>query len=356
MNRRVAILGVPVDDVTMDETIEILDGYVQQRSFHQVATANLNFLMNAIEDDALMDILRSCSLVLPDGMPLLWASRLMGIRLRERVTGYNLVPRLAQLSAEKNYGIFLLGASEESSAGAAAWIERNHPGARLVGRYSPPFASLEAMDHAGILTRIERARPDMLLVAFGNPKQERWMGMHRDRLQVPVGIGVGGALNFLAGQVRLAPDWMRTSGLEAIHRVWQEPRRLGVRYLSDFWGACRYLPAQVLAVNLQSRSVGPQRLSHFWLDETFVIRPEGRFMADLVREFDELIAKDTQGRQLIVDLSATRFLGADALGSIIGLHASRRLSIAGISGSARRVLTTSQLYRHMRIVPLPEHR
>jgi N-acetylglucosaminyldiphosphoundecaprenol N-acetyl-beta-D-mannosaminyltransferase len=353
MNTRVAILGVPVDDVTMEETVERLDGYIQQGSFHQVATANLNFLMNAVEDDALMEILQSCPLVLPDGMPLLWASRLMGVPLRERVTGYNLVPRLARLAAEKNYGFFLLGASEEASAGAAAWIERNHPGARIAGRYSPPFAPLEAMNHAEILTRIEKAKPDLLLVAFGNPKQERWLGMHRDRLQVPVAIGVGGSLNFLAGHVRHAPDWMRSSGLEAIHRVWQEPRRLGARYLSDFWGACRYLPAQVLAVNLQSRSDRPQRLSHSWLKDSLVIRPEGRFAGRLVRQFDALIAEDAKGQPVIVDLSATTFLGADALGSIIGLHSGKRLSMAGIAGPARRVLIASHLYRHLRIVPVP---
>lgn len=358
-HHRLAILGVPIDDVTMDETVQTIDAYIQQRSFHQVATANVNFLMNAVRDGELMGILQSCSLILPDGMPLVWASRLMRVPLRERVTGYNLVPRLARLAAERNYGIFLLGSSEECSAGAAAWIERNYPGARIAGRCSPPFGPVESMNNAEILRSIERAKPDILLVAFGNPKQEIWLAMHRHCLQVPVAIGVGGSLNFLAGQVKYTPRWMQDHGIEAVYRVWQEPRRLGRRYLSDFFGAFRHLALQVLAVRAQSSGGGPQRLSHFWLPSSLVIAPEGCFMGDLVHEFLTLTeGLKTENHSLILDLSWTKSLGPDALAAMIALNSKHRAagSELSITGSCRRVqwvLATSRLERHFRKVPSP---
>jgi N-acetylglucosaminyldiphosphoundecaprenol N-acetyl-beta-D-mannosaminyltransferase len=343
----------------MDEAIEILDGFIHQRGFHQVATANINFLMNGIDDSELVEILQTCSLVVPDGMPLVWASQMMGTPLKERVTGYNLVPRLAQLAAEQNYGIFLLGASEECSAGAAAWIERNHPGARIVGRYSPPFGPLHTMDHANILRRVEQAKPDILLVALGNPKQEKWLAMHRRQLQVPVAIGVGGALNFLAGQATHAPRWMQKHGLESMYRVWKEPRRLGARYLSDFCGACRFLTMQVLAVGMQSRNPGPQRISYFWIDGTLVIRPEGRFMGDLVTEFERFTAtSNSAGLSVLVDLSQTKSLGADALAALISLNSGRQaggcqLALTGIRGAVGLVLAASRIHDQFRIVPAP---
>jgi N-acetylglucosaminyldiphosphoundecaprenol N-acetyl-beta-D-mannosaminyltransferase len=356
-HKRLAILGVPIDDVTMEETLETLNGFIQRGVFHQVAAANVNVLMNAVRDGELMEILRSCSLVLPDGMPLVWASRLMGTPLRERVTGYNLVPHLVQLAAQKNYGIFLLGAAEECSAGAAAWIERNYPEARVAGRYSPPFGPLHTMNHSEILVRIERAKPDILLVAFGNPKQEKWLAAQRSRLQVPLAMGVGGSLNFLAGQVKYTPRWMQNRGLEAIYRVWQEPRRLGGRYLVDLCGIFRYLTPQVLAIGAQSSSNVSPRLSHFWLDGVLIIRPEGCLRGALVERFEELVGSIAQEMQSVtVDLSRTNSLGPDGLAALLQLDRNRRaarreFSICGVGMSLGRVLRSSRVYDHFRIVP-----
>jgi len=355
--QQLAILGVPIDNASMDEAVEILDGYIQQRGFHQVATANVNFLMNAIKDGELLEILQSCSLVLPDGMPVVWASRLMGVPLKERVAGYHLVPRLVRLAAERNYGIFLLGADEKCSAGAAAWIERNHPEARMAGRYSPPFGPIETMNHDEILQRIDRAKPDILLVAFGNPKQEKWLAMHRRRLEVPVAIGVGGSLNLLAGQVKYTPRWMQDHGIEAIYRVWQEPGRLGGRYLADLCGALRYLTAQVVAANVQSRSGGPQRLSYFWREGVLVIKPEGRFMGALVQEFETLIKNlEAEKHPVMLDMSRTKSLGPDALAAMLGLNSAQRAACRGVSLTevslpVRLVLATSRLHGHFQIVP-----
>ena len=215
----VAVLGVPFNNVTMDEAVKIIEEKIEDGGCHQVATANVDFLMHAIRDEELRNILCACSLVVPDGMPILWSARLMGTPLKERVCGIDLVPRLAELSARRGYSIYFLGASEKSSQRAAEILEQRYPGLRIAGRYSPPVRPLEKMNHEEILERIERARPDILLVAFGNPKQEKWLSMHRDRLKVPVSIGIGGSLDMIAGKLNRAPRWMQKTGMEWIYRA-----------------------------------------------------------------------------------------------------------------------------------------
>src|ERR1700677_3121593 len=158
-NRRsVAVLGVPFDNVTMHEAMDLIEEKIEDQGFHQVATANVDFIVNAINDQSLQEMLCSCDLIVPDGMPIVWASRLMGAKLKERVSGIDLIPRLAELAARRRYGIYLLGASERSSRRAAEALKRRFPMLRIVGRYSPPNTSLSEMDHEGILSRIEEAQ------------------------------------------------------------------------------------------------------------------------------------------------------------------------------------------------------
>src|SRR5271168_1902050 len=214
-NRRsVAVLGVLFDNVTMREALDVIEEKIEERGFHQVATANLDFAINAIHDHSLQEMLCSCDLIVPDGMPIVWASRLMGAKLKERVSGIDLIPRLAELAARRRYGIYLLGASERSSRRAAEALKKRFPKLRIVGRYSPPNTPLSEMDHEAILSRIEEAQPDVLLVAMGHPKQERWLAMHRQRLKVPLCMGVGASLNLLGGTASRAPLWMQAAGFE----------------------------------------------------------------------------------------------------------------------------------------------
>src|ERR1700678_2692025 len=229
----VAVLGVPFHNVTMDEAVALIEEQIREGGFHQVATANVDFLKNSMKNQELRDILCSCEMIVPDGMPIVWISRLIGTPLKERVGGVDLVDRLAEVSARRGYGIFLLGASESRSQRAAKVLKQRFPELRIVGRHLPEARPLDQMDHEGILRRIEEAKPEILLVAFGNPKQEQWLAMHRDRLKVPVCIGVGGTLDSLSGTMRRAPLWMRRNGLEWLHRTMQEPKRLTARYLAD---------------------------------------------------------------------------------------------------------------------------
>lgn len=230
-----AIMGVAFDNVTLSEAIERIEQMVASRRPHYFVTPNVDFLVQAREDIELRQILCEAHLVLCDGTPLVWASRLLGNPLPERVAGADLVPRLLSIAAEKGYRIFLLGATPESAQKAVTNLNARYPRLRIAGHYSPPFNTLLEMDHAEIARRIQTAVPDILLVSLGCPKQEKWMAMHYRALGVPVTAGVGATVDFLGGEMRRAPLWMQRSGLEWLFRLLQEPRRLWKRYVKDFW-------------------------------------------------------------------------------------------------------------------------
>jgi N-acetylglucosaminyldiphosphoundecaprenol N-acetyl-beta-D-mannosaminyltransferase len=315
-NRRsVAVLGVPFDNVTMNEAMDLIEEKIDERGFHQVATANVDFVMHAINDQGLQEMLCSCDLIVPDGMPVVWASRLMGAGLKERVSGVDLIPRIAALAARRGYGVFLLGASEQSSRRAAEVLQERFPKLRIVGRCSPPLSPLEDMDHERILSRIERARPHILLVAMGHPKQEQWLAMHRHRLTVPLCMGIGASLDFLSGTASRAPVWMQKSGLEWLYRVAQEPGRLTKRYLKDAITLARHLPVQVAANAIQPRNVKNSAVQTEGRDNCSIITIRGSLTGSLLTEFEVQLGRAVQdNRHVVLDLSQTAYLGLDSVG------------------------------------------
>ncbi len=226
------MLGVPFDNITIQEAVALVEKMVVSGRPHYFVTPNVDFLVQARKDVELRRILLDAHLVLCDGMPLVWASRMLGNPLPERVAGADLVPRLVSLAAEKNFRIFLLGGTVNSTANAVARLQAEYPGLAVAG-YSPPFDPLLAMDHEGIKRRIQEFQPHFLFVSFGCPKQEKWLAMHHQSLGVPVCAGVGGTIDFLAGQLKRAPAWMQRTGTEWLFRLAQEPRRLFRRYVED---------------------------------------------------------------------------------------------------------------------------
>jgi N-acetylglucosaminyldiphosphoundecaprenol N-acetyl-beta-D-mannosaminyltransferase len=321
ISNAVAVLGVPFHNVTMDDAVSFVDEKIQEGGFHQIATANVDFLMHAIRDEELQEILCACSLVVPDGMPILWAAKLLGTRLRQRVCGVDLVPRLAELAAKRGYRIFLLGASETSSRRAAENLEERFPGVQICGRYSPAVRPLKQMDHEDILRRIEAAKPDILLVAFGNPKQEKWLSMHRNRLTVPVCIGVGGSLDFIAGSVARAPKWMQSTGLEWLYRTLQEPKRMAQRYMGDAIGLALHMPQQLLTNALQPRHTVRSGVFTDQTENTMVISIYGDFSGATLTEFTRLAREAVlSGMNLVLNMAQATYLGADALGELIQLR------------------------------------
>jgi N-acetylglucosaminyldiphosphoundecaprenol N-acetyl-beta-D-mannosaminyltransferase len=316
---RIALLGVGIDNLSMDVAVDIIDNLIDKGGCHQVATANVDFLTKAFDDSELLDILHRCELVVADGMPLVWASHILGAPLQERVAGADLVPRLLQLSASKKRSIFLLGATEQNSLAAAERIRQEYPDAVISGRYAPPFTPGVPMEDELILQKIAEAKPDILLVAFGNPKQEKWIARHRDRLNVPVCVGVGASIDFLSGRQSRAPRWMRQVGLEWMHRMINEPRRLTFRYLNNSLFLLRYLSVQLLANSLQPRAMQESRINLSWHANVLTVAVAGSFCGDSAKELFAQMENRTYGGSLILDLTSTERIAPDAAGLMIYL-------------------------------------
>lgn len=229
----VAVLGVPFAPLDTTEAIAAIRDMIRSRRAHQIVTANVDFLVQAHRDAELRRILLDADLVLCDGAPVRWASRWLGNPLPARVAGADLVPALFTSPVGRGLRVFLLGAGPGVAAEAATQIGVRWPEVRVVGTFCPAFGSLLEMNHDEIIREVRTARPDVLLVAFGCPKQEKWIAMHLRALGVPVVIGVGATIDFLAGRVRRAPEWMQRHGLEWLYRLAQEPARLHRRYRTN---------------------------------------------------------------------------------------------------------------------------
>jgi N-acetylglucosaminyldiphosphoundecaprenol N-acetyl-beta-D-mannosaminyltransferase len=219
---RVDILGIKIDDVTGEETLARIEQFVSDGRQHIVTTVNPEFIVAAQKDAAFARILNQADLNLPDGQGLLWAARLLGNSLRERVTGVDTVVKLAGLSAEKGYRIYLLGAAQGVAEATARILTTRFPTLRVAGTYAGSPAPEEDDE---IVQRILAADPQLLFVAYGAPKQEKWIARNLSRLQVPVAMGVGGAFDFISGEARRAPNWMQRLGLEWLHRLALQPWR-----------------------------------------------------------------------------------------------------------------------------------
>jgi N-acetylglucosaminyldiphosphoundecaprenol N-acetyl-beta-D-mannosaminyltransferase len=339
----VALFGLPIANVTAIEAVAQIERLILSGSTHQVATANLDFVRNALGDAYLQAIICECSLVVPDGAPIVWASKLFGKPLPQRVTGVDLVPRLAQLSADRGYGIFVLGSTDENSGRAIEVLRKSYPQMNVVGRYSPEIRPLDEMDDNEILRRIEEANPDLLLVAFGNPKQEKWIHRNRGRLKVPVSIGVGGSLDLIAGSLQRAPLWMQKTDLEWVFRAVQEPGRLVPRYAKDAVALLRYLPMGLLADALQPRrSIAGETVTAVH-GTTRIVSLPASLCEDRCKELEREVETTVRLNQsLIVDLSRTTRVEADGLGSLLEAHRIMRMTgktmwVTGMTRSVSRL-------------------
>ncbi len=243
------ILGIRVDDVTYDETIDLVATFVNVRCPRQIATVNTEFIMAAQKDVEFRNVLNSTALNLPDGIGVIWAARRQGHRLRERVAGSDLVELAAQRAAQDGWKLYLLGAAEGVAQRAADVWQSRYPGVNIVGTFG---GSPRIEEEASIVERIRAAAPDVLFVAYGAPAQDKWIARNLSLLNVPVCMGVGGALDFVAGVKRRAPRWMQRLGLEWLHRLIRQPWR---------WRRMLALPRFVWRVWWQSSPPGRFRVS-----------------------------------------------------------------------------------------------
>lgn len=319
----IAILGIPFDNVTTIQTIEAIEQMVASGKPHYLATANVDFLVQARHDIELRRILLDANFVLCDGTPLVWASRLLGNPLPERVAGSDLVPLLIRIAEKKKYRIFFLGGSSDSTARAVANLQKQHPQLMIAGHYSPPFTSLFEMDHDKINRQIQNAKPDLLFVSFGCPKQEKWISMHYRTLGVPVCVGVGATIDFLAGKVKRAPKWMQKTGTEWIFRTAQEPRRLLRRYWNGLWWFGGAIAQQWWRMQFTSRKKKmaplaiPPKGKHIWKK----VKMAEHLDAETVRR-DGMLCEEALAacRYCLIDLSQVKFVDSTGIGLLIRLQ------------------------------------
>jgi N-acetylglucosaminyldiphosphoundecaprenol N-acetyl-beta-D-mannosaminyltransferase len=227
------ILGIPIAMTDYRQAMDVMDGMIEAGEPGYVCCVAVHAVMVAQSDPEMRAAVLGSTLTVPDGMPLVWAANLIGENLPERVYGPELMRLYNDRCRERGHRVWLYGGRDQGSlAQLALNMHKAHPGMTIVGGYSPPFRPLSEAEEDEIARQINAARPDVLWVGIGVPKQEKWMARMRDKLEVPVMCAVGAAFDFHAGRISQAPAWMQRHGLEWTYRIAQEPRRLLPRYLS----------------------------------------------------------------------------------------------------------------------------
>jgi N-acetylglucosaminyldiphosphoundecaprenol N-acetyl-beta-D-mannosaminyltransferase len=249
---RVRIGQLEIDAVTFPKALQKIGELIDGGKGGVVFTPNVDHVVKAEHHPDFRRAYSRADLCLADGMPLVWASRLMGSPLPEKVSGSDLVVPLMRLAAERRWGVYLLGGGRGVAEQAGEKLTREL-GARIVGTDSPTVGPDGGDDSSEqTLERLRAARPDLVLVAFGTPKGELWIDRFSDRIRPAVAVGVGGSLDFIAGRIRRAPAWMSRAGIEWLFRLLQEPRRMWRRYLVED-------PAFIVIAARSRRRAGQER-------------------------------------------------------------------------------------------------
>ncbi len=227
---KIRIRDLYLDRLDLPGAMERIEGFLQEDWAHQVVTVNIRFVTIASQDPAFARVVNRAHLVVADGMPLIWLSRLIGAPIPQRITGSDLLFHCASLAAQGGHSIFLLGAAPGVAQEAARRLADIYPGLRVAGVHHGYFSHEEEPE---VLRYIRQRRPQFLFVALGCPRQEFWIHRHLDELEVPVCVGIGGTLDVISGRLKRAPVWMQRCGLEWSYRLAQEPRRLWKRYIVE---------------------------------------------------------------------------------------------------------------------------
>lgn len=221
------IFGYPVVAATPTEAVSLCDAAIESKSTLQIGVLNAAKIVNADRDEKLRDALLSCDAIFADGQAVVWASRVLGQPLPERVAGIDLFENLLQLAHENNYSVYLLGATTDVLDRVVDVVNHRYPNARIVGHRDGYFTAAEAQE---VALDIGESAPDMLFVAITSPKKETFIAAYQDVMRVPVTHGVGGSFDILAGKTERAPQIWQRLGMEWAFRVVQEPRRMFMRY------------------------------------------------------------------------------------------------------------------------------
>ena len=349
------LFGVPLHNLTFASTLERIDELIATEHSRLVATANLDFHRVAAEDPEMQRILFDADIMMADGHPIVRLSPFFGPRLKERVTGSDITPMLAEHAAKKGHRLFFLGAAPGVAQQAADILTERHPGLNVVGCYSPDKADVISMQSDVILQKLEETKPDVMLVAFGAPKQEKWIQMHRGEWKVPVSMGIGGSLDFIAGAQMRSPVWMQKLGLEWLGRMLANPKRLAGRYFHDGLFLLRAI------LRLMLIRLSPCGKLAVPLDQT----PEGKNLSGLNSVYAEMKSVKTleegeleaarlvelaAGKNLVVMPESTVWLSSVELGILVYLAGrlrkeNRTLLVYAPSRRIERLLNAQGLKR-----------
>ena len=229
--QRITLMGCQIDNLSMEDTLVKVEQFIQSGQPHQHVVVNVDKLVKASRDESLRRIINDCALINADGMPVVWASRLLGTPLKERVAGVDLFEALMRRSADKGWRVFLLGAREDVVQAVRDTYLRKYPHLLIAGWRNGYWDGEQ--EEAEVVEQIRASRADLLFVAISSPKKEIFLGRHQASMRIPFAMGVGGTFDVAIGRVRRAPRWMQKSGLEWLFRFMQEPRRLFRRYFID---------------------------------------------------------------------------------------------------------------------------
>jgi len=223
-------MGCLIDNLTMEETLQTIERFVASRVPHQHVVVNVDKLVKAQKDPELRRIINECALINADGMPVVWASHLLGKPLKERVAGVDLFDALMGRAAARGWRVFLLGAREDIVSRVRHLYAQRYPQLVFAGHRNGYW---EAEQEQDVVDEITNAHADLLFVAISSPKKEQFLGAYQAQMRIPFAMGVGGTFDVVAGKVKRAPLWMQRAGLEWFYRFLQEPRRMFRRYFIE---------------------------------------------------------------------------------------------------------------------------
>lgn len=231
---RIGFLNTYVDNLTMDEAVKEIDRLICMKKNSYVVTPNMDHIIFIEKDELFRKIYDNADLILTDGKPLVWISKVKGTPIKEKVSGSDLFPRICELASRRGYRIFILGAAEGVADKAAQNLTIKFPMLNVAGTYSPPMGFENDEDEIRkIITMINTAGIDILAVALGSPKGEKFIYEIKDKIEVSLSISVGATIDFEAGNVKRAPKWMSDLGFEWLYRITQDPKRMFKRYWND---------------------------------------------------------------------------------------------------------------------------
>lgn len=251
---RADVLGVALSAIDMNRALDLAQGRIATGKSAYICMTGVHGVMEAQSNAHLRSVLNGAFVNAPDGMPMSWVGWLQGQRQMDRVYGPDFMTNLCRLSLAKGYRHYLYGGQPGVAQALKNALQKRFPGLQVVGTYTPPFRSLTQDEEADLFADVRNARPDILWVGLSTPKQECFMAEYVDRLGVPLLIGVGAAFDFHTGRITEAPEWTKRAGLQWLHRLLQDPRRLWKRYLRNnpafvwrimlqFFGLRNYAPS-----------------------------------------------------------------------------------------------------------------